>query len=147
MNIIFSTRSLAAGALALASWGMTGLAQADEVYWSVGVSSPGVRVGVANAAPVMVMPQPVYQQPRPVYREPPRPVYRELPQVIYVQPAPFYRAPPQYVQSAWQRPDRGWEWRRRHGHHRYDRFESERCEGERGRRDQHDQHDRNHRRD
>lgn len=115
---------MAAAGVAFAALGMAGAAQADNVYWSVGVSSPGVSVGVANGAP-MYQPsyqpayQPVYVEPRPVYVAP-RPVYwRAPPQVVYVQPEPVYVAPPRYVQAGWDRPrhDRGW----RHGHGRRDR--------------------------
>ncbi|WP_114973978.1 hypothetical protein [Rhodoferax ferrireducens] len=118
MKINRSISSLVAAAgVAIAALGMTGTAQADNVYWSVGVSSPGVNVGVANGPPMY---QPVYQQP--VYVEP-RPMYRRAPpQVVYVQPAPVYVAQPQYVQSGWGYPDRGW----RHGHGRrqdFDRYD------------------------
>ncbi len=98
---------VAAGALALAALGMTAAAQAGDVYWSIGLSSPGVQVGVANAPPVIVH-QPVYSRPYPVYRET-YPVYWQPPvvyvaprPVIYVQPAPFYMPPPRYVRAEWK---------------------------------------------
>src|SRR5437899_10473126 len=85
----------AVGALALAAMGFAGTAQArDDVFWSVGVGSPGVAVNVGNAfpvyapAPVYVQPAPVYIQPAPVYVQP-RPYYQSYygqPQVVYVQP-------------------------------------------------------------
>ncbi|UUZ76477.1 hypothetical protein LP414_01795 [Polaromonas sp. P1(28)-13] len=85
----------AVGALALAAMGFAGTAQArDDVYWSVGVGSPGVAVNVGNAfpvyapAPVYIQPAPVYVQPAPVYVQP-RPYYQSYygqPQVVYVQP-------------------------------------------------------------
>lgn len=120
MKINRSISSLVAAAgVALAALGMAGAAQADNVYWSVGVSSPGVNVGVANGPPVyQQVYEPVYVQPRPVYVAP-RPVYRRAPpQVVYVQPEPVYMAPPRYVEAGWDRPrhDRGW----RHGHGRRD---------------------------
>lgn len=111
-----------AGSLALAALGMAGAAQAQDVYWSVGVSSPGVRVGVANVPPVVV--QPVYMQQR-------YPVYVAPPPVVYVQPAPIFLGQPQYIQGGWQPP--GHAWGRRHGHHRHDhdRFRAGRFGGER----------------
>lgn len=123
---------VAAATLALAAMGMTQVAQAGNVYWSVGVTSPGLQVGVANGAPAVVysQPYPVYSQPYPVYSQPypvysePYPVYRPRP-VIYVQPAPIvYRAPPQYIQADWQHPGRGWGPRHRQGRHDHDRFDS-----------------------
>ncbi|HYW56536.1 MAG TPA: hypothetical protein VE934_06235 [Polaromonas sp.] len=88
------------GKAALAAAAMLGLAGAAQagsnVYWSVGVGSPGVSVGVTNARPVYVQPAPVYYQPQPVYVQPapvyyqrPAPVYYQ-PQPVYVQPAPVY---------------------------------------------------------
>jgi PXPV repeat (3 copies) len=95
----------AAGALALAALGTTTAAQArSDVFWSVGISSPGVQLGVGNAPvyqhfpqPVYVQPQPVYVQPAPVYSRPapiyyrPAPVFVQ-PAPVYVRPAPVYRA-------------------------------------------------------
>lgn len=55
--------------------GFAGAAQAgSNVYWSIGVGSPGVSVGVTNARPVYVQPALVYYQPQPVYVQP-APVY------------------------------------------------------------------------
>lgn len=109
-----------AASVALAALGMTGTAQAQNVFWSVGVSSPGVQVGVANAQPMMVVQQQMYQ-----------PVYRASRSMGYVQPAPVFVAPPQYIQAGWQYPreDRGW--RHGHGRHEQERFESGRFDGER----------------
>lgn len=150
MRIYRSTTSLlAAGALALAALGMTGAAQArDDVYWSIGLSSPGVQLGVANAPPV-ILHQPFYSQPYPIYSGPP-PVYRQPPVVylaprpiVYVRPAPIYVAPPPYVRAGWDRPGRGWD--RRHGG-RHPGFYADRFDGERPGRSGYE-HDRNHRRD
>lgn len=109
------SRHLKSGAavLAVATIGLAGAAHADNLTWSLGLSSPGVVVGVSNAQPVYVQPQPVYVQPRPVYVQP-RPVYVQ-PQVVYVQPAP------QVVYPGWRhherrehRRDHGWEHRGQH---------------------------------
>lgn len=82
----------ASAALAVAAMGFAGAAQArDDVYWSVGVGSPGVSVNVGNAQPVYVQPAPVYYQPAPVYVQP-APVYYQ-PRPVYVRPAPVYFAP------------------------------------------------------
>ena len=83
--------------LAVAAMGFAGSAQArDNVYWSVGVGTPGAVVNVGNVGsvypqPVYVQPQPVYVQPAPVYVQP-RPVYVR-PRPVYVQPQPVYLAP------------------------------------------------------
>ena len=127
MNIKLSTRSLAAtAALVLAGLGMTGAAQArDDVYWSVGLSSPGVQLGFANAPPVMVVQQPVYSQPYPVYSQPypvynqPRPVYFVPRPVIYVQGPPVFVSQPQYIRTDWRYRDHGRKWKQ--GHHDRDR--------------------------
>ncbi len=83
-----------AAALALCAMGFAGAVQArDNVYWSVGVGSPGVGLNVGNAFPVYTQPQAVYVQSAPIYVQP-QPVfvqqqpnyYYGQPQVIYVQP-------------------------------------------------------------
>ena len=87
-------RAATVAALGAAALAATGAAQArDDVFWSVGLASPGVQVGLSNGAPqVYVQPAPVYYQPAPVYVQP-RPVY--------VQPAPVvYRSAPVYYQPA-----------------------------------------------
>ena len=93
----------AAAALALAAMGFASSAQArDNVYWSVGVGSPGVSVNVGNGFPVYVEPLPVYIQPRPVYVQPAPVYYRPAP--VYVEPLPVYYGRP-------------YGWNRRHGGH------------------------------
>jgi hypothetical protein len=128
MKLNRSVSSLvAAASVAIAALGMAGTAQADNVFWSVGVSSPGVQVGVGNGRPVLVQ-QPMYE---PVYQPVYQPVYRAPRRVVYVQPEPVYVAPPQYVQvgRGYPGPERGW--RHGHGRHDGDRFEGGRFEGER----------------
>ena len=85
-------RVLAVGLLAVGALGMAGVAQARDVYWSVGVGSPGVAVGVGNAPP------PVYYEPAPVYvAPPPPPVYYAPPPAYYAPPPPvIYRPAPVY---------------------------------------------------
>lgn len=133
-----STSFLAAAAVALAGLGLTGAARADNVYWSVGVSSPGVQLGVANAPPVVLMPQPVYVQAPPVYMQAP-PVYLAPRPVVYMQPAPVFMAPTRYIQAGWQRPGPDYGPGYGHGgkhkwsHHKHEHFESGRFEGDRWR--------------
>jgi hypothetical protein len=93
--------SVAAVALACST-----VASANDVYWSIGVSSPGIQVGVQNAPPVVYQrpvvvyqqPQVVYQQPQVIYQQPqvvyqqPQVVYQQ-PQVVYVQPRPVFVQP------------------------------------------------------
>lgn len=86
-------------------------AQAGDVFWSVGVNSPGVAFGVSNAAPVYVAPAPVYVAPPPVA------VYAPPPVVV---PAPTYRvgwmAPAPAPVYPW-----GWGPRYREEHHHHHR--------------------------
>lgn len=107
----------AAAALAVAALGFAGAAQArDDVFWSVGVGSPGVSVNVGNAypvytpAPVYVQPAPVYYQPAPVYYQP-APVYVR-PAPVFVQPRPYYYGPPQVV---YVQPGKRHGWHKKHG--------------------------------
>jgi len=81
----------------------TGAVQAQDIYWSLGMSSPGVQLGVSNAPPVMMYPQPVIVQ---------RPVM-VAPQVVYVQNMPMV-APPVTYYSPWPP---GQAWGHRHGRH------------------------------
>lgn len=102
-TVMNTNRSLmvasAATALAVAALGFAGAAQArDNVFWSVGVGSPGVEVNVGNVGSVY-QPQPVYVQPQPVYIQP-QPIYVQ-PQPVYVQPAPiYYQQPPRFIRPA-----------------------------------------------
>jgi len=85
---------LAMAALAVGLTWACGAAQAADVYWSVGVQSPGMMVGVANWAP----PPPVYAVPAPV--------------VVYQQPRLLPPPPPVY-QLGWAPPGH------RHHHHHH----------------------------
>lgn len=92
----------AAALLSVAALGFSSGAHArSDVSFSVGVSTPGVVIGVSNAYPVYTspaygyQPQPVYVQPQPVYVQP-APIYRPRP--IYVQ-QPVYVAPPMYYRG------------------------------------------------
>lgn len=91
MNTKISVSTLASVAcVAALTLGASGAAQAqDNVFWSIGMSSPGVQVGMSNAPMVVVRP-PVYVQPRPVYVVPR--------QVVYMPPQPVY-----YGYSGWGR--------------------------------------------
>ncbi len=112
----------AAAALALAAMGFAGAAQArDNVYWSVGVGSPGVAVNVGNAFPVYSQPAPVYVQALPVYVQA---------QPVFVQPRPYYYGQPQVVYMS---PGRHNGWYGQHG-----REHEERHEHHGGDRDDHD---------
>lgn len=110
------TLSLAAALLGLASLGAAPAARADNVYWSIGITS-GVPV---RTAPVYLQPVPVYAPP-PVYVYP-QPVYTP-PRVVYTPPQVVYGAPVVYVRPAQPFPP-GQRWKHRHwkgyGHGRYD---------------------------
>lgn len=107
---------LAVAGVTLALVAGAGVAQARDVYWSVGVNSPGIAVGVANGFPMYAAPAPVYYAPPPVYMPPPRPVYYAPARPVYYAPPVYMGAPPAYYYR-----DGG----RRH--HRHDR------DGDRGR--------------
>lgn len=87
-----TTRSSIAALALVAALGASGAAQAGDrdvdVFWSIGLSQPGVHIGVSNvpARPVLVhepryvyTPAPVYVAPRVVHYQPPHPVYRVHP--------------------------------------------------------------------
>ena len=112
---------LGSAALALVLVSVTSTAQAQDVYWSLGMSSPGVQLGMSNAPPMMVQPMyPVIRQPQPVYVMPAP--------VVYVQGPPVYRVQPPYAQVGWQQPVYGWGRRHGHGRHEGERFEQGRQE-------------------
>lgn len=127
-------KSLALVTLAAGAWALSaGTAQArDDVYWSIGVNSPGVSVGVSNAPAVAVYPQPVYVEQRPVYVQP-RPVYVQPRPVVIHQPYPYVRpvvVPQPVYYSGWgyaprweDRHDRRHERRHHRRHDRDDRFD------------------------
>ena len=112
-------RGLAIAALAAGGWALSAgatAAHARDVYWSVGVESPGVSVGVSNVPPprVVVHPRPVYVEPAPVVvysdRYRPRPVYVERAPVVIVRDRGY-----------WHDRHSRWEERRRARHERWDR--------------------------
>lgn len=120
MKATTSVKALAALAcVAALTLGASGAAQAhgDNIYWSIGVGSPGVQVGVASAPP-MVMYPPVYMAPRPV---------------VYMPPPPVVYGPPGW----YGRPEHGWgrgyrEYERRGGYgERYEHGREGRWEGRR----------------
>ena len=127
MKIINSASSLVAAAILV--WGGVGIAataQAGDVYWTVGVSSPGVQVGVSSGGrygaypPAYVQPYPVYTQPYSAYTQP-YTVY-EAPNVVYVRHAPVYVTQYQYAPVG--RPHPGSGWRHGHRHHPHDQYNS-----------------------
>lgn len=65
MKRLISTKLLATAALTLGALAAASAVHArSDVYFSVGIQSPGVYV---QPAPVYMQPAPVYVQPRPVY--------------------------------------------------------------------------------
>ena len=92
LRVLLATASVAALTL-----GATGAAQAQNsnVYWSIGMSAPGMQVGVANAPLMAMYPQVAYPQVMypPVYAVP-RPAAYYGYNGYYGQPAPVYYAPP-----------------------------------------------------
>ena len=107
-------KGLAMVALAAGAWALSGTAQArDNVYWSVGVNSPGVTLGVSNAPTV------VYSHSYPSYGYP---VYAPRPVVVY-EPRPVvvhrYLV---YAEPRWHGHKHHKHWRKhhKHGHDRWD---------------------------
>ena len=112
-----SVRSMLVSAgLALVALAGVGMAQARDVNWSLGISSPGVVVDMDNGRGVRVLPAPVYLAPPPP--PPPRAVYYPAPaQPVYYAPPPprpVYYAPPVYVA-----PPPGYYYRDEPRHHRH----------------------------
>ncbi len=114
------TLPLAAALLGLAALGAAPAARADNVYWSIGISSGGPvytqPAPVYAPPPVYVYPQPIYTPPRVVYT-PPRVVY---PAPVYLQPAQAW--PPG---QRWRHPHGKWHGKGHgkghgHGHHGHD---------------------------
>ncbi|WP_439587912.1 hypothetical protein [Hydrogenophaga sp.] len=88
-------RGLTIATLAAGAWALSGIAtqaeaRGNDVYFSVGVNTPGIAVGVSNAPPVYYAPRPIYHAPRPIYYAPP-PVYY-VPPPAYYAPRPIYRS-------------------------------------------------------
>jgi len=99
----------------VAALSAAGTAQANDVYWSIGIHQPGVHVGVSNAPPAPVV---VYPAPH-VIHVPPRVVYGPPPVVVY--PHPVYRtgwAPPGHAKH-WHK--HGYRYDDRRDHHYRDR--------------------------
>jgi hypothetical protein len=110
INRSVSSLIVAAG-VALAASAMAGSAQARDVSWSVGLSSPGVNVGLSNGLPMY---QPVYQESYPVYVAPPP--------VVYLRSAPAYRFAPRYIQADWRYAGNGRRWQHGQQRHEGERF-------------------------
>jgi hypothetical protein len=115
MNTKISASTLASVAcVAALTLGASGAAQAQEdIFWSIGMSSPGVQIGMSNAPTVYVQP-PVYVQQRPVYVVPRQVVYMAPQPVVYGYPGYGYRN---------YREHEGY---RGHGYRGEERFEHER---------------------
>jgi hypothetical protein len=82
---------MAAAALLIGVAAYSTSAQANSVYWSIGLGSPGVTIGMTNTRPlpVHVQPQPYYGQRGPVFVHPGAVYSQQVP--IYVQPRPVYQ--------------------------------------------------------
>jgi hypothetical protein len=89
-------KAMAACALLIGVAAYSASARADDIYWSIGLGSPGVTIGMTNARPlpIFVQPQPqhYYVQPATVYVHP---------GAIYAQPVPIYVQPRPVYQQGW----------------------------------------------
>lgn len=119
-------RGLAMAALAAGAWALSvGMsnAHARDVYFSVGVDSPGVSVGVSNLPPPRVVHRrPVYVEHAPVYSRPGYGYVRPVviaPQPVYVQGGWAYRGDRYDRYDRYDRRDNRRHYRndRRRGHH------------------------------
>ncbi len=122
-NKIAFALAAAAGLLA------AGAAQAGNVYWSVGISTPPVATVISNGPvyapqPVYVEPPVVYQPAPVIYAPPPRVVYRPVP--VVVSPPVVYR-PAQVVYT-----NGYWDDGRRHHKHKHKRHWKDRHHDEYG---------------
>lgn len=108
------TRGLMAAVMSAGAWAASAVvseAEArDNVYWSIGIQSPGVAVGVANAPPVVYGPPAYYYQPRPVV------VY---PRPVVVAPQPIYYYD-DHRPRHWKKGHRHHRWHHGRGHDRWD---------------------------
>lgn len=115
-------RAAAALSMATGLWALAaGQAQArgshDDVYWSVGVNSPGVSVGVSNAPPVVVQPRPVViHQPAPVVVQPAYPYPYVRPVVVHPRPVVYYGG----YGPRWDDRHERRHWKHKHRHHRFE---------------------------
>jgi len=100
----------AVATLAVAATCFAGAVQArDNVYWSVGVGTPGSVVNVGNVGSIYQQPQPMYIQPQPVYVQPAPVYYQQRP--VFVQPQAVYGVPqPIYYDRphGWKKHHRGY---------------------------------------
>jgi hypothetical protein len=94
-------KAMAATVLLIGVAAYSASARADNVYWSIGLGSPGVTIGMTNARPLPIyvqpQPQPYYVQPATVYVHP---------GAIYSQQVPIYVQPRLVYQQGWSGQDR-----------------------------------------
>ena len=110
-------RGLAAVSLVAGAWALStaaSQAHARDVYWSVGVNSPGVSIGASNA-PVVVHQPPAYYYAPPVVVQPAPVYYHRPPAVVYGPPVVYAPPRPVVIGGHWR--DRPGRWDDRgHGH-------------------------------
>lgn len=120
-------QALAAVAVAAGLWAVgSGQAQArggqGDVYWTIGVNSPGVTVGVSNAPP----PRQVVVQPRPVVVYPSAPVVIHQPYpyaqhvVVHPRPVVYHGVGPRWDERHERR-----HWKHKHRRHHHDRYDDD----------------------
>lgn len=88
-------------------------AQAGDVYWSLGMQTPGVVIGASNAAPVYVAPAPVVVYPAP--RLMAQPVYG----AAWAPPGHYKHKHHRHHKRHWQHDHDDWDDGGRRGHGRY----------------------------
>lgn len=99
-------RGMVALAMVAGMWAISAAiapAHARDVYFSIGVNTPGVSVGVSNAPVVQYHPPAVVHYPPPVVHYPPpvvhypQPVVVQPPTVVYPRPVLVYQQPPALI--------------------------------------------------
>lgn len=136
-------RGLAVAALVCGAWALSATlapAQARDLYFSIGVNTPGVSVGVSNAPPVVYhppavvhYPPPVVHYPSPVVQYPPAVVHYPQPVVVYPAPVTYprpvlvYPQPPALIgRPVVVAPQPIYHERPRHPGHRYGHYKGDR---------------------
>ena len=108
-----TAQSLLAGLALMAGLGLASSAHAGDVFWSIGMSQPGIHIGVGNLPAPVVVHGPVVVHPRPVYVPP---------HVVYMPPRPVFYGHPGHYQG--------------HGHDRHHHHHGHQGRGH----DRHDHH-------
>jgi hypothetical protein len=107
-------KAMAACALLIGFAVYSASARADNVYWSIGLGSPGVTIGMTNARPL-----PIFVQPQPHYG--PATTVFVHPGVVYSQQVPVYVSVQPVYQPGWVGHGRAYGKGQKHDRHQENR--------------------------